>query len=438
MRADKPTRFMLCMALAAALAGCNKQRTSPQDPGGAPGDGTTTEVTYSLGDTAMVSELYPDASWLPAAYKSDYPELYLTIKHFTEQSLQRDGIAYESVYVAVGDTVEVTITTSDARAQAYATMHPVFLDQDHAVQGLDGVTLCLGTEGCWDPHPGNEPWAFYLPLGLPLASQRAIMLLDYPPATSLDERDYLDNFTMDRWTRILGAAGIEQPLLYETIVDTRPIAAPGSGQASYLPDPIAYFDTQASGESSRFYITPMLTLLADPPANHSSKATLPVVVLGSPARTAWGTIIDYQGQGAKVPVLAVGTVTLQDASKPTAWVAGNHPTVTTYQCCPGDPYPGCDGSFELVPDEQIDFQVACIAMLLGQDPTMNPTDAQQKCAQQWGGSFESLSPAAQHTICIQAKLDNDNPSARCASQADAAAYCDAHDNNACATYDCSL
>lgn len=447
MHDHRSIRWLLCMVLAGALSGCRPA----QDPGavqGAPGlaggpgpASAPLRVRYSLGDTATVRTLYPDASWLPGVYKPLYDQLDVTIKHFTEQSLQRDGIAYEYVAVTVGDSVEMEIATSDARAQAYSTMHPAFLDKNHAVQGLHGITLCRNTEGCWDnhnPEPVKEPWAFYLPLGLPLANQQAVTLLNYPPATSLSDRDYLDNFTLNRWQRVLAAAGIEQPYLYETIVDVLPIAAPGSGQANYLPDPITYFDTRTSDDTSRFYITPMLELLTAPPANQGNSSTLPVIVLGAPARETWGKIIDYQGKGATVPVLAVGTVTLAGSSRPTAWVAGNHPVSTTYQCCPGDPDPACDGSFDLVQDEQIDLQVACIAMALGQDPSMDPTQAQQQCQAQWGGSFSSLSAASQHTICIQAKLDNDDRAAQCGSPEAAAAYCDAHGNNACATFDCDV
>jgi hypothetical protein len=448
MHVAKSTRWVLCMVLAGALSGCKAQAQDPGSLQGAPAPGragapglarTLSTVKYSLGDTATVRALYPDASWVPDVYKPQYQQLDLTIQHFTEQSLQRDGIAYESVTVSVDDTVTIEIATSDERARAYAIMHPAFLDQKHAVQGLHGITLCQNTPGCWENHnpkPTTEPWAFYLPLGLPLANTQAVMLLNYPPATSLTDRDYLDNFTLKRWKRILAAVGIEQPYLYEAIVDVLPIAAPGSGQADYLPDPIAYFDTPTSDESSRFYITPMIELLTDPPANQDSPSTLPMIVLGGPARATWGKVIDYQGTKAQVPVLGVGTVTLQGSTRQTAWVAGNHPVATAYQCCPGDPYKGCNGSFDLVQDEQIDLQVACIAMALGQDPSMDPALAKQQCQAQWGQSFSSLSTASQRTICIQAKLDNDNRAAQCRTPAAAEAYCDAHGNDACATYDC--
>jgi hypothetical protein len=107
---------------------------------------------------------------------------------------------------------------------------------------------------------------------MPLVNQQAVILLDYPPAVSLIAGDYLKNVTMERWSRVLAAAGVSNPVLYETIVDTRPIAAPGTGQTAYLPDPATYFNAP---NTDHFYITPMVALLTNPPSNTSATHSIP-------------------------------------------------------------------------------------------------------------------------------------------------------------------
>jgi hypothetical protein len=229
---------------------------------------------------------------------------------------------------------------------------------------------------------------------------------------------------MQRWERVMGAMGIANHYLYETIVDSRPIAAPGTGQTAYLPDPSKYFNAQAT---DHFYISPMIALLADPPTNPSATSTRPVIVLGTPARTAWAAIV-----GSPVNVLSVGVVTLPGTSKQTPWVASNHPDVTSYQCCPGDPNPACSGSYQLVADEQIDFQALCITQLLAENPGMAPSDAKTACFQNWGQPVASLPPANQAALCVEAKMDYEYKSTgACKTQQDAQTFCGYYQNNAC-------
>ncbi|MCW8928945.1 MAG: hypothetical protein OQL19_01755 [Gammaproteobacteria bacterium] len=378
--------------------------------------------------------LYPDKSWLPQYYVKSYPDLATTIKTFTNQSLSRDGIAggrVSSVTPQADGTILMVISGSDSKQLAnFATMHQGFMSSTHAVQGLNGTQLCQSTQGCWDPHPGKEPWSFFLPFGLPLSQQKAVSFLNYPPDDSLTDVDYLKNFTMYRWSAVLESVGISDPYLYETIVDARPIAAPGSGQSNYMPDINTYFNKP---NSQYYYVTPMIELLTNTPANVSSNS-LPVIVLGTPSRDAWAEVI---GQ-SQVNVLDVGTTTLPGASKPTAWVAGNHPDVTTYQCCPGDPNSNCGGSYDLVQDETIDLQVACIIQALGADPAADPTTVKAACAQAWA---VNPSPANKATICVRAKQDYDfTTDGQCKTQAEAEAFCNYYNNNACPTgvYSCNV
>jgi hypothetical protein len=129
-------------------------------------------------------------------------------------------------------------------------------------------------------------------------------------------------------------------------------------------------------------------------------------------------------------------------SKTTPWVAGNHPDVTSYQCCPGDPNSNCGSppSTALIADEQIDFQVLCITQLLAQNPGIDPNAAKASCYQSWGQALGSLPPANQSSLCQQAKMDYEYKSTgQCKTQPDALAFCNFYQNNPCPTgiYTCT-
>ena len=70
-----------------------------------------------------------------------------------------------------------------------------------------------------------------------MLSQKMVMLLHYPPYTALQQSDYLNNATLNRWQRILTSAGVaaSDTTLYTTTVDIFPIAAPGSGETGCFP-----------------------------------------------------------------------------------------------------------------------------------------------------------------------------------------------------------
>ena len=384
-------------------------------------------VSYELGPEAYVRSLYPDASWLPTAYADDYPDLAATIKAYTEQSLERDGVSDPEVTVRmVGPEsdrrVQVLIRPVNETTRRYAQVHPAFFDRQHADQARLGVAACKADSGCWNPKPReDQPWAMFLPLGLPMATQRTVLFLDYPPIPALTGKDYLHNYTMCRWGRVMGAAGADTPTAFETIVDARPIAAPGSGESQYLPDPISRFDT--SGDDGGHYLTPMLRLLTE-----IDGQSRPVAVFGSDAREAWAEMVGRKW----VDVMDTGTTRLGSDAPTTPWIATNHPDVTSYSCCPGDPAKGCDDG-DLLPDEKKDFVSACWLMAMADDPGQSPETVRQQCENRWVSSPDADDSQA---LCVQAKLDNNNPDAACHSWKDAWNYCAAHDADPCATYDC--
>ena len=201
---------------------------------------------------------YPSAYSLPTEYQAYYPDILQTIRSFTLQSALRDGFADAQITVQLyqsGDSSQylVSATSTNQAIQQYGTVHPAFLDGNHGIQSVIGSERCEACKscsscslcttatdpGCWNPAPvSGQPWAMYLPLGLPMLNQKTTLFLDYPPLTALTGKnpdgsygDYLSNFTMCRWGRVLNAAGASNPYAYETIVDSRPVAAPGLGLA---------------------------------------------------------------------------------------------------------------------------------------------------------------------------------------------------------------
>jgi len=390
---------------------------------------STNTYTYNLPKNS--ASLYPDASWLPDTYKKYYPDLATTIQEYTQQSLVRDGFANTQASVSIGadGSPSITLTGSDelTAMQAFAGVQKTFLNQSDAMQGLQGVSNCQKAANCWDTDTTQAyPWAFFLPLGMAMTNQALVNFMNYPPAVSLEQKDYLNNNTMKRWSGVLQAVGIQKPVLYETIVDGRPIAAAGSNLQKPLPDITTYFNSQGNN-----YVTPMISLLSQ---SNTPGYTLPVAVLGAPAGQDWAKVI-------KVPSVQPGDVGVTidiSPGKKTAWVAGNHPNVTSYQCCPGDPSKGCqaNGSYpaadQLIPDEQTDLMVACIEQKLAANPAADPHHVKKQCLKSWNS--HDMPHANQVALCVRARLDYSwNGIGNCKTKAEAEDFCKKHDNQACAT-----
>lgn len=400
--------------------------------GGVFAAGNTT-VTYSLSNDQL-SHLFPNRSdpTLPTFYQtqSGIPAtLAQSIQLYTQQSLKNDGLPFSKVAVTTannGTSATVTITTpvykTLGKVKKYGSMMQNFVNA--GASGWLSVLACQGEAGCWN-NPAAKDWAFFLPLGLPVVEQKAVTFLNYPPNDSLCGSNYLANFTMGRWNRLLQAAGIKNPILYDTIVDAHPIAAPGSGQASAINGTTSYFAASSGYDNS------MLGVLTNPPSGTSFGQTLPVLVLGTPAQQVFGQLINYQGTGKPVPVSGVGTATLPGQTKPTAWIASSHPDVTTYQCCPGDTdTTHCPAdSQQLIPSEITDLTSACIIqkLSLGADPD----SAKASCTTKW------KNPVG-HNMCVQARLDynytasDNNEAMACKCRYAAEQFCNRNSNNACA------
>ena len=387
-------------------------------------------VTYHLPQAIL--GVYPSDGFVPKPYEQYYegitPEK--SIELFTKSSLTRDEIAFDSVTVEFDGSKSayfVTIATSDPNASLYSTVHPKSVGNYSSAQ--IGAAYCVKADDCWNKNNTHkdEPWAFLPPLGLPMVMQRSVLMLNYPPVDALTEKDYLNNFTMNRWSNVLKAVGIENPTLYETIVDIRPIAAPGSGTTENLPDAQKYFNDKTE-TTGGYYINPQLSLTVDPdPGSRSHKHTLPLVVLGTPAREEWNTIT-----GSGEEVLKTATATIPGASKPTPYILGNHPDLTTYQCCPGDTSSECD-SHDLITDEEVDVQIACWTQAMSASPDADPDATLANCKDKW---VTNRSPQDELTFCALARMDSNECFGKSIDFEMAANYCKAHDNDPCATYAC--
>jgi hypothetical protein len=418
-------RFIISCFFAVILASCSKPSTEDESQ---PQQTSVAEekamVSYSIGKTDLVRQIYPDVNWLPEPYQKSYTTLSDTVTFYTESSLKNDHINFDSVSTRIDQAkgeVIVEVLSNDPAASNYAVMHPAFIE--NYAQALIGINQCKAEENCWNKNNENpnEPWAFFPQFGMAMANQKSVLLLNYPPASALVNKSYLETFTMKRWARILQGAGVSQPTLFEVIVDVRPIAAPASNTSQNLPDSQTYFNDPDS-KTGGYYITPQLKLMLDPPSNLSKTDTLPLVVLGGPAREAWSAIT-----GLSSEVLSTGRYQLAGSQKTTAFILGNHPTVATYQCCENSKKEVCT-SFDLIKDEEIDFQVNCWANSMVSNAGQDPKAVLERCRNQW---VENLSTANALTLCTSAMMDNNSCYPNNYKEPQVRSLCQMNSSNAC-------
>lgn len=145
----------------------------------------------------------------------------------------------------------------------------------------------------WDPL--DEGWKFMLPMGMPMIRQKSVQFFHFPPLRLADTtKDYLCDPVPSRWGELLRANGLDGgnlepttqkrgdlpeemwpscPLtdpayLYETIVDSIPIAAPDSAGVRIAKTPFDAFHK---------YQRDMLELLLN---DYDDECTIPIAVYG--------------------------------------------------------------------------------------------------------------------------------------------------------------
>lgn len=387
---------------------------------------------YILGSKIYINQLYPTVASTavsppaPASCKTSPMTITDSIQCYLEESLQRDNIGYSFIRVFEwSDNYVVSLQSDDPRVGGYGAVQTAWLKI--ANQALNGVKACQKDPNCWQkagstPPPkckesSSEPWTFYLPFGLPMMAQKMVMLLHYPPYSSMPQYDYLANATMARWQRMLTSVGVAQKdlPLYQTILDIFPVAAPGSNQSQCITAALA---AQYFGSPTYNYITPMLSFLSDPASNGSKTSTLPVVIFSGEDITYWNNTYP----NAKTGVLKPGRVKLSSgASKTTPFMGANHPIAAVYQTCTSTP--------GIVTMEHQDLTTACFAKKMAENPDADPVAVEAACAAQYSGD---ASPEAKELICINAKIDM-SPYSKPWTWQQAKDWCAANNNNPCAS-----
>lgn len=371
---------------------------------------------------AGVDDLYPA---IATASMSDYDRkmaVAASIQFYLQNSISRDRLdaCYLKVTPADGGGYDVQFRSADPRAAGYGPAQIAWLARGRLA--LQGVRKCQQDAACWEPKGTGlacvGPWQFYLPLGLPMVSQKMVMLLHYPPYTAMQQSDYLNNATLARWQRLLVTVGVPAAdwTLYTTTVDIFPIAAPGSGQSGCFPTSSAtgFFGSQGSG-----YIPAMLGALALPatPPAVERGATVPVVVFGAEASGYWNAAYPE----TPVAVNQAGSAKLAaGATRTTPYMGANHPIAAVYQTCSSKP-----GIGTMV---RQDLTTACFAQAMAATPAADPQAVAASCRDAYFAASPAKAQASQ--ICVTAVIDK-SPQFAQWTTAQAKAWCDAHDNQPC-------
>jgi len=401
-------------------------------------------VEYDLpGDARYQDKLYPPPSVIAPALNLTTPEL--VIAHFTASSLKADGIQ------VVPDSLQVSSRDGTGRyhirfecapgfesaGQLYATIHPRLLDEAHAGQAINGAEACQATPGAWNPmagfpvnnHDGRCEWRLFLPLGMPMVNHKAVTLLHYPPYVAMQNADYLNNMTLQRWQRLLEQAGIDasEHFLYDCILDVNPIAAPGSGQSEYNNDyfPImmasVFFDNE---RDNRNYIRSMLEVLLNPPHNEANPYTLPLLVGGSPLydpqAPGWFRVRYKEflptaptnppgNQGIPLAnVMQAGAIRINpDSKKLTPYMIANHMIAAGVTG-------RCTATPGVIPDirtyEAQDLVAASFLRQYADNPAIDPSDAKRNACREWFGNDDGTgapqpAPDKMRLLCALAQMD---------------------------------
>lgn len=407
-----------------------------------PCNGETPVIEYALpGSKSYLDRLYPKPSLLnpDTRKKLGLRRPADVIAHFTASSLAQDGIdiVQGSLRVEERDgSYRIAfdpLPASVAAAKDFAAMHVAMLDPHHAGLALKGAEACRRTPA-WNPmagYPvnrsdGPSEWLPCLPLGMPIARQRAVTLMHYPPIVAYRTADYLNNMTLRRWAQLLSCVGISETSLYHSILDVNPIAAPGSGESEYPNDyfPInltsQFFDNEKRGLN---YVRAMLELMLNPPENASNPQTLPLLVCGSPLydpqapgwfRVRYADQLPKDKNGSPtVDVLQVGMVRLNPHSeKLTPYMVANHMIAAgvTGQCT-SDPSKIPNIQKYEAQDLVAASWLSLYAEAQAQGKAFDPVAAKAQACQRWFGAADGSGapnpPDADDrlTICALAQMD---------------------------------
>lgn len=295
-----------------------------------------TSISLGTEDRLTVLYSYPNSA-------ADGRSLPATIEHWFGQTLKRDGLVGSDASVRIMDgTYYLDFRGPDSAVpsfQLYAERLPQFLANGWAA--WTNVVPMLKSTGKWDPCPDKStpsapylPWRFFLPHGMPMLNQKALLFFHYPPIRLLEtNQDYLNDPVPVRCEELLAANGVASLspdnlasgdiMLFNTVVDATPIGAEDD-QGSKNPKKCAADGCPATAYDKDYGLIPIqyfpdyqkaqVSLLLNP--SPTKGYTAPIVIYGAhPLATfnkLYGTkLAVYQTTvaadiipGLKTPVLA--------------------------------------------------------------------------------------------------------------------------------------
>lgn len=391
-------------------------------------------IEYPLGVAKYLEQLFP-----PAKYANEnlhFKNYEDVISHYTQNSLKADGISASQVKVKLTEDhyyVYIEGEASNEELEKFSERHIKVFSEDYAQKAIKGMEL-LKDLGVWNPmegYPvnknpsdGESKWNLFPPLGLNIIGQRGMLLMHYPPWAVLQAGTFDNAMTMQRWSRILNHAGVEEKDLgrYKTFIDVNPIAAPGSGESEYPNDyfPIMMASGFFDGPSDRDYIKSMLELFLNPPDHpEDCKYTLPLLICGSPLydpqapgwfKVAYKDILPTDENGIPIiNVMQVGKFKIHpDSKRETPYMIGNHMIAAGVTgLCTNDP--------SRIPDmrqyEAQDLVAATFLKLYSDNPDLDPYKAKEQACMRWyGNKYGEGAPKPPdendtQTICALAQMD---------------------------------
>lgn len=394
-------------------------------------------VTIPLGASDRLGQLYswPNVPGGPASLAD-------TVVHWFTLTLQRDGLAAAGATAAFrSDASGNCFLDLDGPAgvasqlAGYQARLPQFLA--NGWQALNTVVPQIRQAGAWDPSPDPEPppyrpWRFFMPHGMAMLNQRSLQFFHYPPIRLLEgTQDYLADPVPVRCEEMLAANGVPDAdlPLFNTVVDATPIAAEddqgskAGGDPTWGLMPIQYFHD---------YQRAQVALLLNSPSGVAGY-TCPIVVYGAHPRATFEQLYNV-----KLGVNVAATAEILPGRK-TPVLGANHPYVF-YAAAQGFSTVGSGGFKSAAACAQAvkvmagDLVVCRWQKEMADDPTQDPVAVLKACTAYWSD------PAQAGQICAlarhQASLYYASPTSLAftyrTSLADAATFCGANGNQACA------
>lgn len=350
-------------------------------------------LTIALGSLNRVAKLF---SWPNS--KSTNWTVSRTVEHWLTMTLDRDGLIDKGATLSVrtrGRLVLLIFKGPDSLADSfreYAVRLPRFLR--NGWQALTTVIPKIQSSGRWDPDPAKpqpgkplyQPWRFFLPLGMAMLNQKAVLFFHYPPIRLLEtNQDYLNDPVPVRCEELLTANGVRHDdlPLFNTVMDATPIGAEddqGSKKSS-LGDPHwGLIPIQEFHEYQRQQVRLLL--------NRSKTVqgyTAPIVVFGAHPLETFNTLYGTTLQNGQAGVARI----LPGMKTPI--LASTHPYVF---------YGKAQGFDQIGSGVLVDAKVATVQMqtdlavagwlkLMAADPSQDPVKVLSEQTQFWNSASQS-------------------------------------------------